>query len=258
LASAIFSAIRSAGLTMAEFDINNELNVAEFTVQARLFFDNKHAENGSDGTTDVLTRLRSLASAHSLNPNVITASTFGYSSSVSGFHCGSVYGDSAMVLGASSLLGMLAGGWSHFGWPHNPAVTNWLTCGGTTEYMIQLPVRYQTYPSITDLHMVPCVVNSSRECTTADATVTARTFYSDLWTLLSSRGLTANVAMIGETSSNQNCEGQIPAMAAQNVAGYNTSTLRTNHSAKTTMRPWENQTHSCYGFPAIINPPYTP
>jgi len=261
LANAIFGAVSSSGLSLAEFDLINEINLDQFTVTARLFYDNVHAAGGGTGTTDVLSELRNLASSNGLNPYAITASTAGSSPSSSGYHCGSVYGDSALILDESALLGTLAGGWSYFGWPYNPSVINNLVCGGTIgpsggpPTMVQLPVTYAIQPAVTDVHMVPCVVVSN-SCSTADATATATTFYSDMWAFLYYRNMTGNVAMIGETPSNQYCDGETPAMASQSVAGYIASDLYLYHASETILRPWENHANSCYAAPVVINPPY--
>jgi hypothetical protein len=250
---------------MAEYDLENEINLDQFTVSARLFYDNIHAVGGGSGTTDVLGQLRSLASLHGLNPYAITTSTSWSAPSVSAYHCGSVYGDSALLLNQSTLLGTLAGGWSYFGFPYGPSLTNGLVCGGSVgppggpPTMIQLPVTYTTQPTVNDIHVVPCVTSGGGgPCNSSiDATATATTFYSDFWSYLSYRSMTGNVAMMGETSSNQNCEGETQAMATQNVNGYLASNLYLYHASETTLRPWENDTISCYAARVIINPPYT-
>lgn len=263
LANAIFAAIYSAGIGMAEYDIQNEINLDQFTVTARLFYDNIHAVGGGSGTTDVLGQLRSLASSYGLNQYAITASTSWSAPSSSGYHCGSVYGDSALILDESTLLGTLAGAWSYFGWPYNPSIINNLVCGGAVgpsggpPTMVQLPVTYTTQPTINDVHAAPCVV-SGGACSATDATATATTLYSDFWAFLYYRSMTGNVAMIGETSNNQYCDGETPAMATQNVNGYLVSDLYLYHASGTTLRPWENDASSCYAAPVVINPPYTP
>jgi hypothetical protein len=257
LANAIFASIQSAGIGMGEFDLENEINLDQFTVTARLFYDNVHG-------VDVLSQLRSLASSHGLNPYVITASTQWTAPTVSAYHCGSVYGDSALLLDQSTLLKTLAGGWSYFGFPYNPSILNGLVCGGSVgpsggpPTMIQLPITYTNQPTINDIHAAPCVATGSGACNTSiDATATATTFYSDFWSYLYYRGMTGNIAMMGETSSNQYCDGETAPMATQNVNGYLASTLYSSHASGTTLRPWENDADSCYAAPVIINPPYT-
>ena len=128
-----------------------------------------------------------------------------------------MYGDSAILLDQSDLIGAIAGGWSLFGLPSGFYVSTNLVCGGTTAGMISLPLHY-SQPSIIDVHAYPL--------TQAIATL----MYSDAWSLLSYRGLTSNVLMVGETQSNQNCDGYTAAMAPTNVAGYAASTLYTNHA----------------------------
>jgi hypothetical protein len=82
--------------------------------------------------------------------------------------------------------------------------------------------------------------------------------YSDLWAFLQYRGLTGNIAMMGETQSGQNCDNYTAAMATQNVSGYTASRLYAKHAGLTTMRVWNNEADvsQCYVTPTIMNPPY--
>jgi hypothetical protein len=142
-----------------------------------------------------------------------------------------------------------------FGIPSGLSVINGLVCGGGTTGMISLPVSY-AQPQVTDIHIYPCVWSGGGCNTSLDATSTATTMYSDVWSFLSYRGLTGNVMMVGETQPNQNCQTFTTAMASQSVAGYKASTLYSNHAALTTLRPWNYVLVSCYAAPTIINPPY--
>jgi hypothetical protein len=169
-----------------------------------------------------------------------------------------------LLIDQSDVVGALAGSWSYFGWPYIPSIVNNLICGGAvgpsggSPTMVQLPITYTTQPTINDIHAAPCVVSTSTgACTSTDATATATTLFSDFWAFLSYRSFTGHVAMIGEASSNQACDGETVVMAGQNVAGYLASTLYANHASLTTLRPWENDASSCYAAPVVINPPYT-
>jgi hypothetical protein len=126
--------------------------------------------------------------------------------------------------------------------------------------MLKMPFTYTQTPTVTDNHVKPCVVTNTQPypCTTQDSTSTAKQTYDDLWTFLQVRGLTGNVAMMGETQSGQNCEGTTTAMATENVNGYVQSALKANHASLTTMRIWNNDADSsnCYAVPTVINPPY--
>jgi hypothetical protein len=255
LVDAIFGAVSSSSLALAEFDIYNEMNILDFTIYGRLFYDNVHDSAGGSGTTDVLGTLRSSASYYGLNEYAITASTPSDNPTSSGYDCGSVYGDSALIVKESELTGALAGSYSAFGFPAGATTSSHLWCGGSATGMISLPVYY-SQPSVTDIHMSPCVITSGVCDTTIDVTTTATTAYSDVWAFLYYRSLTSNVAMIGETYGNVACDGYTTTMASENVSGYEASNLFSNHAAGTTLRPWNNDTVSCYSTPASINPPY--
>ncbi len=250
LMNQIFSAISASGLQLGELDINNEIDVVDFTVQARLIYDNVRG-------TDVIGTLRSYASDYGFNPGVVTFSVPSVQPSAAGYHCGSVYGDSALILQESDLTGAYAGGGSVFGLPSDGTVINDLLCGGNTTGMISLPVGY-SQPQLTDIHIYPCVFSPSLGyCDpNQDTTSTATVIYSDTWSFLVYRGLTGNRMMVGETQSQQNCDNYTSAMAGQNINGYLASTLYNNDAGSVTMRPWNNDASSCYVTPSVINPPY--
>jgi hypothetical protein len=266
LAGSVFGAIRNSGLQMREFDVDQERDVANFTVTGRLIYDNKDS-------TDVLGTLRSLASSSGLNPYSVTFSTAAEQSSVSGFSCGSVYGDSALIFKESELIAAYAGGWSRIGNPNGSNTVNNLTCQGDPTGMISLPVTY-SQPTVTDVHAYPCVYHPSPGTTcdqNQDTTSSALTMYTDLWAFLQYRNFTTtNVMMIGETQPGQSCDGVTAVMATQNVNGYEQSTL---YQALTNgyipngvvMRPWTNievvpppygSGVACFVVPGTINPPY--
>ncbi len=248
----IFATMSSVGLQLGELDLENEVNLQDFTVYGRLIYDNGHS-------TDVIGALRSYAAGHGFDQYAITVSAPTDQPSVAAFHCGSVYGDSAYFMKASELLAGYAGPSSVIGLPSGFSDTNHLVCAGGTTGMISLPVSYQT-PAITDNHVYPCVFSLSlNHCDPSqDTTSTAEQMYSDLWAFLQYRSLTGNTAMMGETQSGQNCDYYTAAMAAQNVNGYKASQLYANHAGLTTMRVWNNEADQsrCYLIPTVINPPY--
>ncbi len=250
LMNQIFAAISASGLQLGELDIDNEVDLVDFTVQARLIYDNAHS-------TDVIGTLRSYAAAYGLNSGFVTFSVPSQQPSAAGYHCGSLYGDSALILQQSELTGAYAGGGSLFGLPSNATVINNLLCGGDTNGMISLPVGY-SQPQLTDIHIYPCVFSPSLgHCdSNQDTTSTANVIYSDTWAFLVYRGLTGNRMMVGETQSQQNCDNYTAVMATQNVNGYLASSLYTNDAASVTLRPWNNDASSCYVTPSVINPPY--
>ncbi len=264
LVNSMFGAVHSSGLALEEFDYDQEISLVNFTVQARLIYDPQHSASGGSGTTDVLSSIRYYATANSLSSSGITLSSVSYRTDSAGYDCGSYYGDSARILGASELAGTLAGGGGAFGEPYNLWMSTMydLPCGGTNPsgWMAQLPLSY-TQPGMVDLHIYPCLLLSSGGCNTGvSATTEATITYSDVWSFLSYRGFTGDVAMVGETTSNQNCQGYTTAMASQNVSGYTASSLYSNHASETVLRVWGNATDTghCYVAPSTINPPYTP
>lgn len=266
LAGSTFSATYNSGLQLREFDVQNELDVANFTVAGRLIYDNTHS-------TDVLTALRSLASNYGFNPYSVTFSTAAGGSTVAGFSCGSVYGDSALIFFESELIASYAGGWSRIGIPNGLDGTNNLPCEGDPTGMISLPVTY-SQPTITDVHAYPCVISPSTGLCdqSQDTTSSAQTMYTDLWAFLVYLNFTAtNVMMIGETQPGQACDGFTTVMATQNVNGYEQSSLYQELTSGyvpngVIMRPWSNDEvvpiqyggtgAACYVVPGTINPPY--
>ncbi|MCL6508373.1 MAG: hypothetical protein K6T59_15260 [Bryobacteraceae bacterium] len=109
------------------------------------------------------------------------------------------------------------------------------------------------------------VSNSNLSCNTSlDVTSTARTFYSDVWAFLSYRGLTCNIVVFGETSSNQtnfNCNLDTPQMTQQNANGYTQSTLFTSDGGNVRLRPWDDSRSANCTTPTLIgapNGPYAP
>jgi hypothetical protein len=252
----VLAKVQAARLQIEEFDLENEIDLADFTVTARLIYDTQHG-SGASANTDVLNGVHFYMTNHGFDAYRVTYSTSVNLPSLAGYDCGSVYGDSAMILPISELAGALAGGNGLFGEPTDINVTNNLPCGGQTKGMISLPLSYDP-PTATDLHSGVCVVDPLGHCTNTDSTSTATNLYSDMWSFLVYRGLTGNLVVFGETISNQNCEGYTLLMAVQNVEGYKGGTLYANHAAGTTFRPWNNDADlgGCYVTPSSINPPY--
>lgn len=237
LADRVFKAVKASGLELAEFDVYQETDLLNFTVSARMIYDNTTG-------TDVLSALRSSAASNGFDPNAITSSAQSSQPILPGYDCNSVYGDSATVLYESEMIGALEGSGSAIGLPARYKVSKGLLCGGNTSSMVSLPVSYRQ-PDINDLHLY------------VDSADSARTTYSGMWALLYRHGLTGNKVMIGETESNQRCDGMTPERARDNMAGYFASDLYAYHAALTTLRPWDNDANACYATPSVINPPYT-
>ena len=253
-------------LQMREFELLQEQNLISFTAEARLIYDNKHNLSGSAGVNDVLGSVRSTLQSYGYSPYLATLSTFPQFpdadtglNNANNVDCGSVWGDSAMLLETSALMGMFAGPYGDFGWPNGYSSQYLLACGGNTGGMEQLPQNY-SQPSVLDIHAYPCinVVGYYTNCnTSANATNTAETFYSDVWALISYRGITGATAMFGESSIiDYSCptNGGPPSDTGAQwaVNGYLASSLRSNHASGTVFQPFNNIRDSCYTNPINI------
>jgi hypothetical protein len=144
---------------------------------------------------------RYYATSNGFSSSGITLSSYASRTNQANYDCGSYYGDSARIIGASEFAGMLSGGGGTFGIPYGLANTNNLPCGGSdpTGWMASLPISY-TQPGMVDLHIYPCVLGSSGCNSGVNATGEATITYSDFWSFLSYRGFTGDVAMVGETT----------------------------------------------------------
>lgn len=283
----ILQTINNAGLAIDDFELYGEINLTDSPVLARMIWDNKHGSSacstGPAQCTDVLSSVRYYFSQlKGFSSGVVEYSVPVFNPTVAAYDCGSVYGDSAMLERESALLGAIAGPYGLFGTYPGINLTNGLPCGGTTSGMISLPVTYQlNEPAVTDIHAYMCVATTAGPCNTSDnGTSTSKTFFSDVWSLLSYRGLTSNYVVFGETLPNQPTEiysgGFTQELASQEAAGYLESTLYTNHASNVTFRPFENpafNTPYCLGgtgsgctggtweaqytqVPAAVNPPF--
>jgi hypothetical protein len=251
LVDAVLEQAQLAGLVVADLDLENEINLMDFTVEARLIYDNTHR-------VDAISRIRQSMAKHGFDRNRPTFSVPMFRPAVSGFSCNSFYGESALIMPASEIRAAFAG--AAFGVPSLFSWTNDLPCGGQQGTMIRLPVSY-TQPTVIDIHSGVCVLNMTFVCDpSVDITATAQALYNGVWSFLSTRGLTGNDVFFGETVSNQNCDGYTQAMATQNVNGFRASGLYANKGTSTFMRPWNNDADfsGCYWTPSIINPPYDP
>jgi hypothetical protein len=277
----MFAGARSAGLTVEEFDLTNEVDLWNFPVQARLIYDNMTG-------TAVFSGIGSLLSSHGFSSNAVTVSVSNGSPNETGPYpsdCESLYGDSAMLQNLTELLAAVTG--YDFGstsgnvstadgpggmWCYNPALPSgpvngnnqacgpqgssaWAQC--VTYGMVSVPVP-QAMPGILDIHATPsCILSAPGVCdrtNSAAATAQAGTFFSDFWTLMWYRGITGATAMFGELPNNQaaDCDSQFPFDALNTVAGYLGSSLYTAAGSHTVLRPWENSVQSCYAIPAVI------
>lgn len=286
LASQLVSSAHAAGLTIEELDLQNEVDLFDFPVTGRLVYDNQNQPG-----TPVFSNLQSRLSAY-YNPGGATVSVTNRApleSSQYGLDCGSIYGDSALLLNLSELLAAVSG--YAFGgvagnvmvWDGNMACynpssicgtpqsnPNWAQC--VTQGMVSTPVP-QSLPTVLDIHTTPSCVsiqvgvdshgNPIYDCDRNNANLAtnqARTFFNDFWSLMSYRGITGDTAMFGELPNNQPsaCDDQYPVDAQWTVAGYMPSSLYSSAGSHTVLRPWENSVAGCYQIPANIGSPSGP
>ena len=250
------------GVNIEEFETEAEVNLEDFTVLGRLIYDN---------TTNTAVRdsVGSILSDWGYSSGAATYSTESNNPSLAAYHCGSVYGDSALILNTSELLAAMGG--SYIGFPEGSTRTNNLDCGplpGTPGFpytMIQIPSS-QSLWSVTDIHVYPCVgpCNSG-----TDTTMTAQQIYSDIYSFNNSRGLLGNETMIGETDSNSpagglpsyGCDGTVSDQAEQNAHGYIDSYLYYSERSSTVIRPWNwitSQPPLLCQTPGVIGAPSGP
>ena len=245
LISTLISSTITAGLSLSELDLSQEINVADFTVMARLIYDN---------TTkfDVLGDIQSLLANQGLDPKLATYSVGSANPNQADGDCLSGYGDSGMVSGAAALENALAG--QGFGYPAGFTQTFGLPCGGTKPISPILPVAYTIKP-VLDVHTYPCI-RVSGVCETGDMTTTATLLYSDIESL-ASHYENSDTIIIGETTPpgpSSTC--LLNQSAAQNVAGYALSSLASSGS-RIVIRPWSWLTNPCYQNPLPLLPLYS-
>ncbi|HEX5431202.1 MAG TPA: hypothetical protein VFW83_04500 [Bryobacteraceae bacterium] len=263
----VLSQAQTAGVTIQEFDLQNEVNLTDFPVTARLIYDNSTS-------TPVLQTLGQKLANHGFTSTAVTVSVTNRDPAESAGDCGSVYGDSAHLMNTSELLAATGG--SLIGFPPYVRFDGGMTCDNSTPFcgppgsagwqqcatqgMIALPATEPTR-TITDMHATPCVRSNGSCETTVDATSTAANTFDDVLSYLQYRGLTANVVMIGETYSNSpnfSCNLDTQAITQQGVNGFLGSTLYSSDATNVILRPWENAAGTACATPAKIGSPSGP
>ncbi len=237
----MIGAVRSSGLLLRELDLTNEIDLLDFTVSARLIYDNKTS-------TDVYGTIRRIAGDWA---DAVAFSVPATCPSVAAYDCSSVYGDSATIMALSELHAAFVGG--PIGLPDGMKHSNNLVCGGTTKDMVRLPRSYQA-PGVIDVHVYPQVTGSPAQ----DTTSTATRMYDDIFRFRQAHYTRGATVVIGETQPNQNCEGFTAQQTLQNVNGYAMSLLAASIDPvhQTVLRPWNNDSYKCYAVPSRISPPY--
>jgi len=253
LVDGVAAAAQTAGVNIEEWDIENELDLWNFTNEAREIYD-------PITDTPVLYNVGTILAKHGFASGVATYSVETPSPSVAAAACDSVYGDSAYATWGSELLAAETGGYigGAGDFPNSASVANGnLTCGGSTSGMITIPKQPpQWRPAIFDFHVYVCVTGENGCDLTQDMTSTAEAAYNGVWSFVKNRipshkgypplflrnGISDDItAMIGETDSgapNLACDGHTLAMAAENANGFRMSELFMKPDARTVVRPW--------------------
>jgi len=159
------------GLAVDELEILSEMNLQDFSIQARFIYDNKHGVEGTpceinrvwQNSRTVLACFRRILEINGFSPGGATISvTEGRTTGMGSVpDCNSVYGDSARVLGLSAFHAAVLGG--RIGRPTGVNFSYGLECDGD---IIQqngqevLPYSPQPQPGLIDMHAYPCVAIS--------------------------------------------------------------------------------------------------
>ncbi|MFN7925137.1 MAG: fibronectin type III domain-containing protein [Bryobacteraceae bacterium] len=283
---------RQKGLTVVEFDLQNEVAIDIFTVQARLIYDNKYDE-------DVIGHVRAIMAPDQLR--VTTSSLTGGALKpwietelqAAGFDCPSIYGDSARIYGSSELLAAFGGGL--IGLPANAVesdgadsifYTRGLMCTDSTlsrnsnvSHMVSVPRQYEP-PNIIDIHHTGvlgqtneaggAIAPAATQSIAASRAEAAATFNA-VGSLIASfcpggwRGSVPNVCnalfMLGETSAwkpnastSLNCDGSPANTPFGTAQGFNQSTLA-GRPAGSVYRFWLDGVNGplCYELPHPVS-----
>jgi hypothetical protein len=224
----VAAAAQSKGLTIEEFDLENEVTLHNSTVQARLIYD-----NNPQAMTPVLETLGPALSNHYYSPTVLIVSSDtdmpGSTTPSLGpqnpYPCASIYGDAAQLLGSSELLAAIGGApigmppW--IAWNGGMACDdsanhgcgpvggpNWFDCAASGMFYIPSGTSDPTgaYAQATrtaiDMHAKPCLAPGGVCDPSADATIPARDTFTVIQDFLLCRGLTGSRLAFGETWSN--------------------------------------------------------
>jgi len=259
------------GLDVVEFDINNEIDLLNFTVLGRLIYDTRHGAN-----VNVYQEIRARMQNRGFAPGRTTYSTVASESHIAGDDCGSVYGDSARIATLSEVTAAFAGGLIGIPFGLNNTI-NSLACGGTVDddgdpsnglFMELLPIPASPQPSVIDIHSYPCKrdghlgpCSRSQPQIATEATAIFDGLAKDpdpsVWicdpsdpnfvsfegcSFLKKRGHQSSTVFLGETHSNTDnsgisCENTPAAFGppTSTVTGFNQSALA---GQPTVFRPW--------------------
>jgi hypothetical protein len=238
LVDGVAKAAEDESVNIEEWDVDNELDLWNFTNEAREAFD-------PVTNTPVLSHVGAVLASHGFKSGAATFSVTAPSPSIAAAGCNSVYGVSAYATWGSELLAAETGGYigGAGGFPNATSAANGnLTCSGTTSGMIRIHKQPSSWkPGIFDFHVYVCIVGASGCDLEKNLKSTAQAAYDGIWEFFVKNNFTHLIAMIGETDSdapNIACDGHTQAMAAENARAFRASDLFTDAAARSVIRPW--------------------
>jgi len=248
-----------ACLNIEEFDIENEVDLYNYDVQARLIYDNTTM-------TPVFQLLGQQLASWGYSPTVLTVSVGTNQPGISDpndllFNCKSIYGDSAQVMFSTQLLAATGG--AKIGSYPDVEANGQMACYVGSDYdtgsMINIPTPggplTQATRTVTDMHDKPCltVSRTSGDCDPNNSTaIPARDGFNAIWDFLINRGLTGNIVMLGETWSNSTAGCNVindTVLSSSAVNGYAQSCL---YSSQNSCCP-DNTQYGCAPGGGIAN-----
>ena len=250
-------------LIVNTLDYYQETNMAAFTVQARVIYDNTR-------NVDVVANLQDIMGYYHYNvfsgidPLGASPSANGPAvpTSVTGNCVSAHYGDSGQLLTLSALVAGLKGN-KAIGQPGSDGLTG-LPCGSLLSGGTDVPVGRRLFPGFIDIH-------SQMHFNLVDNTAAwSKNFHDQMKEFVFTNGFSGKRIVFGETNSiDPGCND--PWTKEQAAAmlygipgsgnGFVNSTLFSNYAGNVVMRPWQDISYAhsaCMGFPNTINPPFNP
>jgi hypothetical protein len=264
LMSAVVSKAASNQLVVNTLDYYQESNMADFTVEARMVYDNTRNVDVVAGLQDIMdwyhdnvfSGIDPLGASPSANqPWVPTPVTDNCISSQ--------YGDSGQLLTLSALVAALKGNKAIGapGWDFPPG----LPCGSLPSGGSDVPMGWRLFPGFIDIHTQKDTINPL-----ADMAAWSKNFHDRMHEFVLGNGLSGKRVVFGETNGiNPGCNDAWTKERAEamlygipgSVNGFANSYLFLIYAGNVVMRPWQDITeaHSaCMAFPNTINPPFNP
>jgi hypothetical protein len=227
------------GINIEEWDVDNELDLWNFTNEAREVYD-------PITDTPVLARVGGALEKHGFKSGAATFSVFTPVVSTPGPTCDSMFGDSGYAIWGSLLLAAETGGYigGMGDFPNSISEANGgLLCGGSNAGMITIPKQPASWkPGVFDFHVYACIQGANGCELKANLKSTAEAAYNAVWQFaVRHRSADDDLAMIGETDSdapNIACDGHTQAQAEENASAFKSSDMFTEGAAHSVIRPW--------------------